>query len=134
MFFNIIILSMFFYPSNLKSVFIKIVIHFLVKPKTFQYSLYPSNCWLHKCYLFQQPFTCFFSEISVSNLSFLLIIWFLCLMVYQFSWVIVMVPTLWTIMNSSYNYEYRENIHLSVEWTNTLAVRLTFNTLLPMLY
>ena len=30
---------------------------------------------------------------------------------------IVMVPTLWTIMNSSYYYEYRENIHLGVKLT-----------------
>ena len=27
----------------------------------------------------------------------------------------VMVPTLWTIMNSSYYYEYQENIHLDVK-------------------
>ena len=29
----------------------------------------------------------------------------------------VMVPTLRTIMNSSYYYEYRENIHLGVKLT-----------------
>ena len=29
----------------------------------------------------------------------------------------VMVPTLRTILNSSYYYEYRENIHLGVELT-----------------
>ena len=35
-------------------------------------------------------------------------------------YVIVMVPTLRTIMNSSYYYEYRENIHLSVKLTPAL--------------
>ena len=29
----------------------------------------------------------------------------------------VMVPTLWTIMISSYYYEYQENIHLGVKLT-----------------
>ena len=29
----------------------------------------------------------------------------------------VMVPTLWTIMSSSYYYEYQENIHLGVKLT-----------------
>ena len=33
---------------------------------------------------------------------------------------IVMVPTLQTIMNSSYYYEYRENIHLGVKLTPPL--------------
>ena len=51
----------------------------------------------------------------------------------EFTFHIVMVPTLRTIMNSSYYYEYQENIHLGVK-SLTLAVRLTFNTLLPMLY
>ena len=70
----------------------------------------------------------------------------------------VMVPTLRTIMNSSYYYEYRENIHLGLKcygtyltdynelflllWIpgeyssqpHTLVVRLTFNTLLSMVY
>ena len=43
-----------------------------------------------------------------------------------------MVPTLQTIMNSSYYYEYRENIHLSVKLTpasvsHVWLVHLTFS-------
>ena len=38
--------------------------------------------------------------------------------------VTVTVPTLWTIMNSSYHYEYQENIHLGIELTPASVSRV----------
>ena len=40
----------------------------------------------------------------------------------------VMVHTLWTIMNSSYYYEYRENIHLSIKSTPAVLDCVKFST------